>query len=738
MSIWSTTAIAVAMAAPSPPVDAEVETIEYTIQEGDSCAKIATERYGDRKHYEVIHEYNRWLGPTLPHHLEEGQVLVLPKTLPPALPDAEVTAARRKVEARPPEQPQWSSARPGLDLYRGWRVNTQERASAEITFRDYSRIEMRENTLVIIYGGARTKARRQTSEATLDRGALRARLGAYTGKTAVSEVKVTTPSAVAELEGGTSLVTVDDTGTSRVANHGTGKARVGSASSKGPRVKVGPKMGSKVAKDERPSKPRPLPPTPAWAGPPVDTFVAAGDSGSIEGLWAPVEAASGYRVEIARQPDGRELVASQAVPSSMHRFEAHRLPPGDYYVSVATIDDDAFESPPSDTRKLSLISVPLLTPGGAPRPELADGDDATTEAPTRVLRGTRLDVPRGLRCRVDGGEPSRTPVLAAAGEHAVDCIDDDDVAVPGFSVTVVEVKIAAAQAEPARRGETTTASFTLDADVPLPRRVWVEAPEGLLVGSAAASETPGQWAVPVHADPGAPDSVSLRVMAEAGGTEVELGQIPLAVQDAAPQPKAVVSAPTKAEPRGPERHIVEIGLMGGIFIPSSDHALFQAPLSRIPDGTVILEYQRLRRVAPDFGLRVGYYPIRWVGAEIEHNLVPTRTRTTEDRVSVFALRAHVLGQMPWRITPTVHVGGGGLGISSRRALGRDIDQMFYFGAGAKFYVARWASIRLDVRDVVSPGFEGRFAHSAEVLVGISGVIGRRSAASPKRRTTRTQ
>ncbi|MEX1367043.1 MAG: FecR domain-containing protein, partial [Nannocystaceae bacterium] len=554
MSIWSTTAIAVAMAAPSPQVDTKVETIEYTIQAGDSCAKIATERYGDRKHYEVIHEYNRWLGPTLPHHLEEGQVLVLPKTLPPALPDAEVTAARRKVEARPPEQPQWSSARPGLDLYRGWRVNTQERASAEITFRDYSRIEMRENTLVIIYGGARTKARRQTSEATLDRGALRARLGAYTGKTAVSEVKVTTPSAVAELEGGTSLVTVDDTGTSRVANHGTGKARVGSASNKGPKVKVGPKMGSKVVKDERPSKPQPLPPTPAWAGPPVDTFVAAGDSGSIEGLWAPVEAAVSYRVEIARQPDGRELVASQAVSSTVHRFEAHRLPPGDYYVSVAAIDGDAFESPPSDTRKLSLVSVPLLTPGGAPLPELGD-DDTATEAPTRVLRGTRLDVPRGLRCGVDGGEPSRQPVLAVAGEHAVDCVDEDDVAVPGFSVTVVEVKVAAAQAEPARRGETTTASFTLDADVPLPRRVWVEAPAGVLVGSPTASETPGTWTVPVHADPGAPDTTSLRVMAEAGGTEVELGQIPLEVKDAS-RPAETVVAPPKAGPRGPERHIV--------------------------------------------------------------------------------------------------------------------------------------------------------------------------------------
>ncbi|MCA9650209.1 MAG: FecR domain-containing protein [Myxococcales bacterium] len=391
MSIWMSTAVAAAAAAVAAPEPAPpVETIEYTIRKGDTCAKIATERYGDRKHFEVIHQYNRWLGPTMPHHLEEGQVLILPKTLPPELPDAEVTAARRKVEARPPEAAQWSSARPGLDLYRGWRVNTQERASAEITFRDYSRIEMRENTLVIIYGGSRSRSRRETTEATLDRGALRARLGAYTGKTSESEVTVTTPSAVAELEGGTSLVTVDDGGTSRVANHGDGKAKVGSSTGGGAKVKVGPKMGSKVVKGERPSAARPLPPTPVWSGRMATTFVAAGGRGTIRGSWAPAEKAARYRVEIASQPDGRELVASQTVPATINRFEAQGLPAGDYYVSVAAIDDDDFESPPSDHRKLSLVSVPLLTPGGAPLPE-PDAAAEPSTTPSRVLRGTRLD-----------------------------------------------------------------------------------------------------------------------------------------------------------------------------------------------------------------------------------------------------------------------------------------------------------------------------------------------------------
>jgi len=717
MSIWLSTVIAVVSAAQSP----EVETFEYTIKKGDSCAKIAKSVYGDRKHYELVHQYNRWLGPKLPHRLEEGQVLVLPKTLPPALPDAEVTAARRTVEARSPETPSWSTARPGLDLFRGWRVNTHERSSAEITFRDHSRIDLRQNTLVIIYGGSGERTRRKTSEATLDRGALRTRLGAYTGKSGRA-VTVTTPSAVTEIDGGMSLVTVDPEGTSRVANHGAGKASVRSSKG-GTKVKVKSKMGSKVVKDKRPSKPKALPPTPAWTTDGATTFASAGDRGAIFGVWIPVDTAEAYRVEIARQPDGADLIASRAVPSSIHRFEVQDLPPGDYYVSVAAIDDDKFESPPSDRQKLSLVGVPLLTPGAAPLPEAdEEAADADQAAPKKVLRGTRLDVPRGLRCQVDGGELSRQPVLSDTGEHEVTCVDEREIEVPGFSVTVVEVKIAAqAEAQGAVRGTTTTASFSLDADVPLPRRLWVEAPEGFLVGAPAPNEDSTQWSVRVHADEDTPDQATLRVMADAGGLPVELGQVPLTVNDAAPTSKDPLVTADPEPPRR-ERHMIELGLNGGIMLPSENHDLIQESFSDL-----MLVHEPLNRAAPSFGLRIGYYPIRWVGVELENGVVPTRTRNTDEAVTLFYVRGQVVGQLPGRITPTLHIGAGELGIEGHQALGRDIDLAVHFGGGVKFYATRWVAIRLDVRDVVTSPEGQKATHSPEILLGISGVFGRRSA-----------
>lgn len=745
MSMWLSLLAKAALAlAPAP----EVETIELTIERGDSCESIARKLYGSIDHIDVIHRYNPWLGAQLPHHLEPGQTLVLPKTLPPPLPDAEVTAARRSVDARAPEAPDWSSARPGLDLWRGWRVNTRERASAEITFRDQSRIELRENTLVIIYGGfGASKARRETAEATLDRGALRSRLGAYTGK-GDREAIVTTPSAVAEFAGGNNLVTVDDAGTSRVANHGEGRAAVRSAGAKGPKgpkVRIKPKMGSRVDPGKAPAKPKPLPPTPAWIERGATTFAtAAGRGGTIVGEWGAIAGAASYRVEVSEDPEGREPFTSQVVPATVQRFEAQGLPPGRYFASVAAIDGDAFESPPSERLALSVVAVGLVLPGAAALPPAeapaagpADApNDGAAEpgpvAPARVLRGTRLEVPAGLRCRVDDGEPSRAPVLATAGEHGVTCLTDADAPVPGFGVSVVEATVAASSTAPtAVRGQTSTIAFTIDADdVPLPRRVWLEAPAGLMVAPPTATETKGEWQARVYAEPSAPASASLRVMVDAGGEAVELGQVTVTVDE----PASTTAAPAPASPpRGRELHMVEGGLYGGVLLPSPRHNLF--PVT--PDGSA-MEWQRLRPAAPAFGLRLGYYPIRWVGVELEQGLAPTRTRVTDERVNVFGVRAHVLGQLPWRLTPTVHAGAGALGITQASVLGGEVDTALYFGAGAKLYVTRWAVVRLDVRDVITEARGDGVAHSPEILLGIGAVLGRASAAAPTKSQPRAK
>ena len=193
------------------------ETIRYTTVPGDTCMGIARRRWGDANRIDLIHIHNPWMGPP-PHTLRPGTVLVLPVHAPSKNslgPDAHVTAARREVRARPPAKNDWSRARPGMELYRNWRVHTQDQAAADLTFRDGSTMHMRENTLVIIYGGARSMLRRQTTKARLDSGTLRNRLGELSGGVRLS---VETPTLEAQFRNGDSVVSVDEEGTTQVSN----------------------------------------------------------------------------------------------------------------------------------------------------------------------------------------------------------------------------------------------------------------------------------------------------------------------------------------------------------------------------------------------------------------------------------------------------------------------------------------------------------------------------------------
>jgi OOP family OmpA-OmpF porin len=179
--------------------------------------------------------------------------------------------------------------------------------------------------------------------------------------------------------------------------------------------------------------------------------------------------------------------------------------------------------------------------------------------------------------------------------------------------------------------------------------------------------------------------------------------------------------------------MVEGGLYGGVLLPSGRHNLF--PVTPGGDGEA---WEPLRPAAASFGLRIGYYPIRWVGVELEQGLAPTRTRDTEERVNLFTVRAHALFQMPWRITPTLHAGAGAIGITQDSLLGGEVDTALYFGAGAKLYITRWAVVRLDVRDVMTEARGDGLAHSPEILLGVGAVLGRRSAAAPEPRARKRQ
>ncbi len=179
----------------------------------------------------------------------------------------------------------------------------------------------------------------------------------------------------------------------------------------------------------------------------------------------------------------------------------------------------------------------------------------------------------------------------------------------------------------------------------------------------------------------------------------------------------------------PERNMGEIGIFGGILLPARRLELFEPDLD-LPDQG----FKEFSTVAPDVGLRFGYYPSRFLGLEAEGAVMPTETDPGGDQTILYAGRGHLVGQIGlWSITPFVLAGATALGVASdREAVGNDVDLAFHFGGGVKFHLNRWVNLRLDVRDTLSAGrgVGDGVINNVEVLGGITLTLGRKRAPKP--------
>jgi outer membrane protein OmpA-like peptidoglycan-associated protein len=183
----------------------------------------------------------------------------------------------------------------------------------------------------------------------------------------------------------------------------------------------------------------------------------------------------------------------------------------------------------------------------------------------------------------------------------------------------------------------------------------------------------------------------------------------------------------------PQNGMAEVGVYGGVWFPSR-HLELYAPNPMLPNSG----RQLLRVAAPDFGVRAGYYPLRFVGVEVEGGLMPARLRDSDARALPWTVRGHVVGQLGlWSVTPFLLVGTGILGVSSDAppaSLGSEQDVAIHFGGGVKVYVNRWIQLRLDIRDVVSnrAGVGEGLTSSPEILLGLSVTLGRKKARDPQK------
>ncbi len=177
----------------------------------------------------------------------------------------------------------------------------------------------------------------------------------------------------------------------------------------------------------------------------------------------------------------------------------------------------------------------------------------------------------------------------------------------------------------------------------------------------------------------------------------------------------------------PEPGLMEVSIFAGVLFPSKDH--------NFHDETK--PHQAFKSVAPDIGLRLGYFPMTFLGAELEGAVMPTRTRGDDDSAGLWAFRGHVVGQLPlYSIVPFAVVGGGRMGAGSN-AMGSDGDPAVHFGVGVKAPLDEFLMVRLDVRDTLTQkngGAEGAQTHHPEILGSLTFVLNR--SAKPNTRPDR--
>ena len=165
----------------------------------------------------------------------------------------------------------------------------------------------------------------------------------------------------------------------------------------------------------------------------------------------------------------------------------------------------------------------------------------------------------------------------------------------------------------------------------------------------------------------------------------------------------------------PTAHQLEGGIYGGVLIPNAEHELYD------PNKP----WQPYKKVAADIGVRLGYYPLSFLGLEIEGGVMPTKLRDSSSSAVLGAFRGYGVLQLPYRIAPFL-LAGFGMMATTGSGLGGDVDSAMHFGGGVKFYINRMLALRLDVRDNVTAQHlvnNGR-THHVEVLLGLSILLNR--------------
>ncbi len=371
------------------------------MQPGESCQAIARRVWGPTGSYRRLHELNN-LANNHPPLAAGTRLRIQPE------PEAHLTYVKPDVNTRPPREPTWKPGRQGEALYRFYQVNTLRGAGAEVTLKDTSKLQLRENALVVIYGASQGSAREQPRKSggvELVQGDLHMRLASLRGE----PLPLETPAAKVTASGQDLFVGVDDQRMSRVAVF-NGRAQVAAS---GAQVEVPGGKGTRVEQGKAPEPPRPLLPAPAWnVSGPREVLLALGGGPQPHVMrWKPVPGAVSYRAVLARDESLNDVVAeatSSGDPTTTLGTGA--LAPGRYYARVQAVDSLGLPGMPSAPRQVYVVAVKVE------RGEVQPPGRVTGKGQVKLS----VDPSLGMALRVKGKAVGPEAVLLSPGLQTVD------------------------------------------------------------------------------------------------------------------------------------------------------------------------------------------------------------------------------------------------------------------------------------------------------------------------------
>lgn len=154
---------------------------------------------------------------------------------------------------------------------------------------------------------------------------------------------------------------------------------------------------------------------------------------------------------------------------------------------------------------------------------------------------------------------------------------------------------------------------------------------------------------------------------------------------------------------------VELGVFAGVLMMSAAHNLHD-------DATFRRAYSD---VAVSFGVRAGYYPIKFFGIEAEYLHAEGKVEQVNNSASFNSARGHVVGQLPLGSAPVALYAtvGGGFMQANSKANGADLDPLLQAGAGVKVSATKNLRLRLAYRQDFMQRVGGGISFSKEVLLG---------------------